>query len=312
MGALAHILWGCFPLYFRLLDDADAVEIVFHRVLWSLLLCLVLVAVTRAWVPLPALVRRPDRLLHLGVAAGFLALNWGVYIYAVNSGQVVEASLGYFINPLVSIVFGVTLLSERLRVGQWIAVGIVVAAVGVLTVGHGRPPVIALTLALSFGLYGLLKKRAGKGIDALSGLTVETLLLSPVALAGVVHLALDGSGSFTPDDPALALCLSTTGVVTAVPLLLFAGAARRIPLSTLGLLQYLTPVLQFLCGTVLLHENMPVYRWAGFGLVWVALVVLALDGLRSSRRTGCGDGPGVDRTSPQREIVLDPDGAPTR
>jgi len=283
-GAGAYVLWGIFPLYFRLLERSGALEVVVHRVLWSLLVCAVVVAVVRGWAQLRAVLGNRRQVVALGTAALLLALNWGVYVYAVNSGQVVEASLGYFVNPLVTVLLGVAVLRERLRRWQWVAVGIGGVAVLVLTVAYGRLPLIALTLACSFGLYGLIKNRVGGGVGAVTSLTTETVVLAPVALAALVCLEAGGQGHFSADPPWQALLLASTGIATVVPLLLFASAARRVPLSTMGLLQYVTPVLQLLCGVVLLGEQMPLSRWLGFALVWLALAVLTLDTLRASAR----------------------------
>jgi chloramphenicol-sensitive protein RarD len=299
-GAGAYLLWGVFPLYFRLLHRSGAAEIVLHRIAWSLLVCLAVVAVTRSRQELRAVLAAPRRLLLLGTAALALAVNWGVYVYAVNAGHVIEGSLGYYINPLVTVLLGVLVLRERLRRLQWAAVGVGAAAVAALTVAYGRPPVIALTLASSFGLYGLVKNRIGGSVGALASLTTETLTLAPFALIAVVWLEATGRGTFTADPPRQGLLLVSTGVVTVIPLLLFAASARRVPLSTLGLLQYLTPTLQLLCGVVFLGENMPTARWLGFGLVWVALALLTADSLASRRRPGAlvqasedDDTPGV-------------------
>jgi chloramphenicol-sensitive protein RarD len=283
-GVGAYGLWGVFPLYFRLLERSGALEVVVHRVLWSLVVCLAVVAATRGWHDLRSTLAEPRRVAALGVGATLLALNWGVYVYAVNSGQVVEASLGYFINPLVTVLLGVLVLRERLRPWQWAAVGIGAAAVAVLTVAHGRPPLIALTLALSFGLYGLIKNRVGAGVGAVASLTTETVVLA--LPAGIVLTWLEGTGNghFTQNPPWQGLLLASVGVATVVPLLFFAASARRVPLSTLGLLQYLTPILQLMCGVLLLGEHMPAARWAGFALVWVALVVLTVDMLRTASR----------------------------
>ncbi len=281
-GAGAYLLWGLFPLYFHLLLPAGALEILVHRVVWSLLLCLLVVAVLRdvAWVR--PLLAAPRRLVRLAVAAVFLALNWGVYIYGVNSGQVVETSLGYFINPLVTVLLGVFLLHERLRRLQWVAVALGAVAVVVLTVDYGRPPWIALILAGSFATYGLMKKRIGVDLGALASLTTETTLLFPFALAALVWLEVTGRGTLTGHGAGHGLLLASTGVVTAVPLLLFAAAARRVPLTTIGLLQFTTPVLQLLCGVLLLGEYVPPSRWVGFSVVWLALLVLSVDSVRSA------------------------------
>jgi chloramphenicol-sensitive protein RarD len=283
-GAGAYALWGVFPLYFHLLLPAGAVEVVVHRVLWSVVVCLLAVAVLRdiGWVR--PLLRAPRSMLALAVAAAVIALNWGVYVYAVNSGHVVEAALGYFINPLVTVLAGVVLLHERLRRLQWAAVGLGLVAVLVLTVDYGRPPWIALVLAVSFATYGLMKNKVGVGLGALGSLTSETLLLAPFAMAGLVWLELAGQGTFASEPPGHALLLVSTGLATAGPLLLFAAAARRVPLTTIGLLQFMTPVLQLLCGVLLLGERVPPSRWVGFGVVWLALALLSWDSLRTARR----------------------------
>jgi chloramphenicol-sensitive protein RarD len=283
-GFSAYLLWGIFPLYFRLLDRAGALEILLHRVLWSLIICVILIAATSAGAEIRAILASGRQLLVLGTAAVAIAVNWGVYIYAVNSGQVIEASLGYFINPLVTVALGVIVLRERLRPLQWIAVGVSVLAVAVLTVDYGHPPYLALTLACSFGTYGLLKNRVGARVGAVAGLTTETLVLAPAAAIAVIVMAANGHSSFTENPPWQALLLASTGLITVIPLLLFASAARRVPLTTMGLLQYLTPVLQLLCGVLLLGEQMAASRWAGFGLVWAALVLLTIDSLRTARR----------------------------
>jgi chloramphenicol-sensitive protein RarD len=283
-GFGAYLLWGIFPLYFRLMNRSGAFEILLHRVLWSLLICLGLIAAGRSWLELKTVLRSRRQLLTLSAAAFAVALNWGVYIYAVNSDQVVEASLGYFINPLVTVALGVIVLRERLRVTQWVAVGIGALAVAVLTIAYGHLPYIALTLAASFGLYGLLKNRVGGQVGAVAGLTTETLVLAPIAAVAVAVLTIRGDSSFLTNPPWQALLLASTGVITVAPLLLFASAARRVPLTTMGLLQYLTPVLQLLCGVLLLGEQMAPSRWAGFGLVWTALAILTFDSLRAARR----------------------------
>jgi chloramphenicol-sensitive protein RarD len=291
LGLAAYLLWGVFPLYFPLLAPAGAVEVLLHRVLWSLVVCAVVLTVLQArrrsaWAPVLALARSPRTLALLAVAALVIAVNWGVYIYATTTGHVIEASLGYFVNPLVTVALAVLLLGERLRRLQWAAVGVGLLAVVVLTVDYGHPPWIALVLAVSFGTYGLAKKKlggtGGQGLSALTSLTAETVLLAPLALVALVVVEATGRGSFTADAPWHPLLLASTGVVTAVPLLLFAAAARRVPLTTTGLLQYVTPVLQLALGVLVLGERMPASRWAGFALVWVALVLLTVDMLRAA------------------------------
>ncbi|HEY6798748.1 MAG TPA: EamA family transporter RarD [Kineosporiaceae bacterium] len=283
-GITAYLIWGIFPLYFHALRRSGAVEILLHRVLWSLVVCLGVLTVGRAWPQVRAALHRRHDAALLATASALLAVNWGVYVYAVNSGQVLEASLGYYINPLVTVLFGVLALRERLRPVQWAAVGTGGAAVAVLTGAYGRLPWIALALALSFGGYGLIKNRVGGSVGALASLSVETLTLAPVAIAGVVWLQATGRGTFTDDAPAQGLLLASAGLATVVPLLFFAAAARRVPLSTMGLLQYLTPTLQLICGVVFLGEHMPLARWLGFGLVWIALALLTADSLTTARR----------------------------
>lgn len=284
-GFAAFFIWGAFPLYFRALDRSGAVEIVLHRVVWSLLVCLALLAAMRAFDEYRTVLRDRRQVAALGTAAVAIAVNWGIYVYAVNSGQVVEAALGYFINPLAMVALGVIVLGERLRPLQWAAIGVGLLAVVVLTAAYGKAPVIALGLAASFSVYGLIKKRAGVEVGAVPGLATETLVLAPFALLGIAFLAASGESTFTEDWPTQALLLASAGAVTAAPLLLFAAAARHIPLTTIGLLQYLTPVLQFLCGVLLLDEHMPLERWIGFGLVWVALIIFTFDSLAAARRS---------------------------
>jgi chloramphenicol-sensitive protein RarD len=282
-GVAAYALWGVFPLYFPLLEPAGQFEIIAHRVVWSLAFCLVALAVTRSWRKFAALWRRPRTLALLGTAAVVLAVNWTVYVYGVNSGHVVDASLGYFINPLVTVLLAVLVLGERLRPVQWAALGLGTVAVLVIALGHASVPWIAVVLALSFGLYGLIKSRVGGHVEAAPGLAVETTVLAPLAGGYWIWLQTHGASTFAAYGGWHAAALASAGVVTAVPLLLFGAAARRLPLSVLGLIQYLTPVLQFLIGVAVQHERMSPARWAGFALVWAALVVLLADGARHRR-----------------------------
>ena len=280
-GLAAYSLWGLFPLYFPLLEPAGGLEIVAHRVLWSLVFVGLLLTVLRRWSHVRALVTDGRRLLVLAGAGLLIAVNWLVFVYGVNSGQVVETSLGYFINPLVSVLLGVVVFSERLRVLQWVAVGIAAVAVTVLTVDYGRPPWIALALAASFGLYGVMKKLVR--VEAAPGLFVETALVAVPAAVVLAVLHSDGHGTFGNEGAGHALLLASCGIATAVPLLLFAAAARRIPLSTVGLLQYLTPLMQLAIGVFVYDEPMPPARLAGFVIVWVALAVFTVDSLRHAR-----------------------------
>ena len=280
-GLGAYGLWGVFPLYFPLLEPAGGLEIVAHRVVWSLLFIAALLTVRRGWSQVRATVANRRALLVLAVAAVLIAVNWLVYVYAVNSGHVVEASLGYFINPLVSVVLGVVVFRERLRRLQWVAVGTAVVAVVVLTVDYGHPPWISLALAASFGLYGLLKKVVR--VDAAPGLFVETAVVFLPALAVIGLLSADGEAAFGHEGVGHGLLLATSGLATAVPLLLFAAAASRVPLSTIGLLQYVTPLMQLSLGVFVFHEPMPPARLVGFAIVWLALAVFTADMLRQAR-----------------------------
>jgi chloramphenicol-sensitive protein RarD len=280
-GIGAYGIWGFFPLYFPLLEPASPLEILCERFVFSLVFMALILTLTRSWSRLTPVLRDRRAMLMLCVAALAIAVNWGTYIWAVNDGQVVEASLGYFINPLVLVLIGVMLLGERLRTLQWVAVAIAALAVVVLTVALGRLPWIALVLAFSFALYGLIKKVAR--VDPQASLTIETAVASPFALAYLVYLQSSGELVLFHHATSTTLLLMGTGIITAIPLLLFGGAANRIPLTTMGLLQYLTPIIQFAIGVWIVGESMPPARWAGFAIVWVALVVFSYDGLRKGR-----------------------------
>ncbi|MBM0239482.1 EamA family transporter RarD [Micromonospora sp. ATA32] len=282
-GFGAYLLWGFFPLYFKLLRPTGPVEILAHRVVWSLVFVALLLAAMRNIGFLRALLRRPRALAGMVAAAALIAVNWGTYIYGVNSDRVVETALGYFINPLVVVLLGVTVLRERLRPTQWAALGVGALAVAVLAVDYGRPPYLALTLALSFAGYGLVKKRLG--LPAAEGLFVESAVLALPALAYLGWLAWRSESTFGHVSAGHTALLVLAGAATAIPLLLFAGAANRLPLSGLGMLQYLAPILQLGCGVLIFHEPMPPARLAGFALVWVALIVFTVDALRQARRS---------------------------
>ena len=256
-----------------------------HRVVWSLAFVLVVLAARRRWDWLRPLLADRATMARLSLAAVLIAANWALYIWGVNNEHVVETSLGYFVNPVVTVLIGVLVLHERLRRLQWAAVAVGAAAVVVLTVDYGRPPWIALGLAGSFATYGLLKKQVGPRVGALQSLAVETAVISLPALGFLVALELRGEGQLGRSGVGHGLLLASAGVVTAVPLLFFAAAARRVPLSVLGLLQYLTPVLQFLLGVLLYDEPMPASRLVGFTLIWAALALLTFDSLRHRRRT---------------------------
>lgn len=281
-GVAAYTLWGAFPLYFPLLEPASAFEILGHRIVWSFLVMAALVVATRRTAYFRRLLAGGRATVLLAAAACLVSVNWSTYIWAVNNAHVVEASLGYFINPLVSVVMGIAVLGESLRRTQWLAVGIAAVAVVVLAVDYGRPPWIAVTLALTFGTYGLAKKLANVG--AVESLAFETMLVSPVAAAYLGWLAGQGRLDFVAGGPAHGLLLATTGVVTAVPLILFGAAATRIPLVTIGLLQYLAPVFQFALGVLWFGEAMPAGRWIGFVLVWIALAMFTTEAVRHHRR----------------------------
>ena len=275
-------MWGFFPLYWPLLKPSGAVEILAHRIFWSMVIMLVAVVVMRRGRALRATVAQRRTRWLLALAALLITVNWGTYIYGVNSDHVVETSLGYFINPLVSVLMGVALLGERLRRLQWVALALAGVAVLGLTVEYGRPPWIALILAFSFASYGLVKKKANAG--AVESLVVETLVVSPAALVYLGFLYASGASTFTTTGPVHSLLIVGTGLITVIPLLCFGGAATRIPLSTLGLMQYLTPTVQFILGLVVFGEPMPPLRLAGFALIWAALALFTFDTLRNRRR----------------------------
>jgi len=279
-GVSAYTLWGLFPIYWPLLKPADPLEIVSHRAVWTLVFCFIILALTKTLKSTLALLKRPKIVAGLFLSSILISINWIIYIYAANTGHVIEASLGYFINPLVVIATGVIVLKEKMRPLQWLAVGIATIGVAVLTIDYGRLPWIALGLALSWGSYGLVKKQLGLG--ALEGLSIETLLSSGFYLGYLLWLGNRGEGQFS-HSLTLTLLFIGGGAVTAIPLLLFNGSTNRLPLTLVGLLQYITPTIQFCIGVWYYHEDMPAARWAGFLIIWVALMSLALDLIRSSR-----------------------------
>jgi chloramphenicol-sensitive protein RarD len=274
-------MWGLLPLYFHLLAAVPPLDIVLHRSLWSLAFVLVLLAALRRWTWLREIVRRPRAFGVAALSALLLSTNWLVYVWAVNNGRVVESSLGYFITPLVNVTLGYFLLHERLRPAQWCALAVASAGVLWLTIAAGSLPWVGLVLAASFGIYGLMRKTAPLG--ALEGLALETLLLAPFAASLLAWRASHGDGAFVGDAWLLAL-LVASGPLTALPLLLFAAGARRIPLTTLGVLQYIGPTIQFALGVWLFHEPFGGSRLAGFALIWLALVIYTAEGLLSMRR----------------------------
>ena len=278
-GAGAYLIWGSFPLLIQLSKFASPFETVVWRVVFGFLFAALLVTITKTWDQIVALVKTPKKLLWVAVAAIFIFINWQVYVVAVVTGNVIETSLGYFINPLVTVMFAVILLKEKLRRMQWVALSVGFIAVVVLTIDYGRPPWIAIILALSFGTYSLAKNRVGRNIGALQSFTIESATVLPIAIIQLIVVASLGPVMIL-SGPMEAAVLIGFGIMTAVPLILFGAAASRIPLSMIGFIQYLTPVLQFSVGYFILGEEMPPVRWIGFGLVWVSLVILTSDAIR--------------------------------
>jgi chloramphenicol-sensitive protein RarD len=279
-GVSAYSLWGAFPLYWPLLEPANPLEIVSHRAVWTLVFCFIVLAATKALKSTLATLKRQTVAIKLFLSSMLISVNWLVYIWATNNEHVVEASLGYYINPLIIIGFGVIFLKEKMRALQWAAVIIASIGVLVLTFDYGRLPWIALALAVSWGSYGLIKKQLGLG--ALEGLAIETFISSFFYLAYLIYIGNQGTGQFGHSWGLTALLISA-GAVTAIPLLLFNGSTNRLPFTTIGLLQYITPTLQFSIGVWVLNEDMPTARWIGFLIIWAALVTLAIDLIKSSR-----------------------------
>ncbi|CAM2734875.1 EamA family transporter RarD [Actinomyces slackii] len=282
-----YVLWGFFPLYFRLLDAAGSVEIIGHRIIWAMVTCLLLIAVRRRWSAIRRLLTTPRLVLSASVSGVLVSVNWLVYVYGVNTGRTADAALGYFINPLVTVALAALVLGERLRPAHRASLALAAAGVGVLVVMQGSLPWISLALAFSFGLYGLVKKRVARQVDALTGLCAETLIVSPVALAYLGWLAAHGQAAVQgPQGSAwLGALLVLAGPVTAAPLLLFAAGTRRVPLSVVGLSQYFAPIIQFLLAWLVFHEEIPPARWAAMVLVWMAVAVFVADALRQLART---------------------------
>ncbi len=273
----SYVLWGFLPLFFLSLAPTGPVEIVAWRIVLSLAFCALLLTVTRGWTRFRVILADRATMANLAIASVFILVNWLVYVFAALSGHVVEAALGYFTNPIVTVLLGVIVLRERLRPLQWVAIAVSVVAVLVLAIGYGSFPWIAITLAFTFGFYGLVKKRVGPRADAIGGLTAETLILSPLAAIGLVVIAMTTGLSMGTVSPLHTVLLLSAGVVTAVPLILFAAAARRLPLVYMGLVQYFAPIMQLIIGVVFLQEAMPLERWIGFGIVWLALIILTID-----------------------------------
>jgi len=279
-GVSAYTLWGLFPIYWPLLEPANPVEIVSHRAVWTLVFCFIILWLTKTLKSTLALLKRPKIVAGLFLGSILISINWIIYIYAATSGHVVEASLGYYINPIVVIATGVLILKEKMRPLQWVSVGVATLGVAVLTLDYGRLPWIALGLAFSWGGYGLVKKQLGLG--ALEGLSIETLISSGAYLAYLIWLGNQGGGQFGVSWKITLLFIGG-GAVTAIPLLLFNGATNRLPLTLIGLLQYITPTIQFSIGVWYFNEDMPAARWIGFVIIWIALVALAFDLIKSGR-----------------------------
>ena len=279
-GVSAYVLWGLFPLYWPLLQPANALEIVSHRAVWTMVFCIVVLALTHALKSTLATFKRPKVAIKLLTTTILISINWLVYIWATNNNHVVEASLGYYINPLIIIAFGVILLKEKMRPLQWAAVSIATIGVVVLTVDYGRLPWVALALALSWGTYGLVKKQLGLG--ALEGLAIETMIAFIPYCGYLIFIGAKGEGQFG-NGTVLTILLFSAGAITAIPLLLFNGSTNRLPYSTIGLLQYITPTIQFSIGVWVNHEAMPTARWVGFIFIWLALITLAGDLVKSGR-----------------------------
>lgn len=274
------MLWGAFPLYWPLLEPASALEIVSHRAVWTMVFCIIILAITKSLKATRETMKRPKVAAKLFLTSILISINWLVYIWATNNGHVVEASLGYYINPLVMIGFGIIILKEKMRALQWSAVGIAAFGVLVLTIDYGRLPWIALTLAISWGSYGFIKKQLGLG--ALEGLAIETLIASLPYLLYLIYIGNNGTGQFG-HGPGITILLISAGAITAIPLLLFNGSTTRLPLTVIGLLQYITPTIQFSIGVWVRHEDMPAARWVGFLIIWIALITLAIDLIKSGR-----------------------------
>ena len=280
-GIGAYALWGFFPIYWKYLHDVPALQVIGHRIGWSFLLLILVILVSRQWMEFRSAVSQPKVIGIYSIAAVLLSINWLVYVWGVNAGFIVETSLGYFINPLLSVLLGVIFLRERLRPAQWIPVSIAAIGVIYLTIVYGRLPWIALSLAVSFGFYGLVKKLAPLG--SLHGLTLETGIVFPAALIYLLIVESNGSGAFLHQTTLTDILLIGAGVVTTIPLLMFASAAKQIPLTVIGLLQYIAPTLQFLIGVFIYKEPFDQSHLVGFGIVWVALVTFWVENYLSRR-----------------------------
>ena len=286
-GIAAYGIWALFPFYFRAVDYVAPIEIIANRIIWSFVLLMIIMTVTRQWGTLRIAASNRKALGLVALGAIFVAANWSTYVIAISTNHALQASLGYFINPLVIVGLGVFVLKERLRPMQWLAVAIAALAVLVLTVSYGSLPWIALILAFSWAIYGFIKRYVGWG--AIESIAVETAVLTPVALAVMLVLFLNGTAVFFADGISTSLLLMLAGPITTIPLLFFTGAATRVPFSTLGLLQYITTIGLFIVGVVFFGEEMSQMRWVGFAMIWVALIVFTIDARRHMRTTSLRD-----------------------
>ena len=280
-GIGAYVLWGFFPIYWKHLHDVPALQVIGHRISWSFIMLLVYILLTGQWKEFRSVSFEWKTVGIYSIAAVLLSLNWLIYVWGVNAGFIIETSLGYFINPLLSVLLGVLFLHERLRPTQWIPIGLATLGVGYLTVVYGRPPLIALSLALTFGFYGFVKKLSPLG--SLYGLTLETGIVFPVALIYLIFVGLTGTGAFMNDNPSVSLLLIGAGIVTTIPLLLFSSAAKLIPLALIGMLQFIAPTIQFLIGVFVYNEPFDRAHLIGFSIVWLALIIFALESYMANR-----------------------------
>ena len=280
-GIAAYVMWGVFPIYWKLLYDVPAIQVIGHRIIWSFALLILFILLTKQWKQFRSAALTPKTLGLYSIAGALLTVNWLVYVWGVNAGFIIETSLGYFINPLISVLLGVIFLHERLRPAQWIPVALATVGVTYLTIAYGRLPWIALSLAFSFGFYGFVKKLAPLG--SLYGLTLETGIVFPIALLYLAFVGLNGTGAFSHEGAQIDLLLIGAGVVTTIPLLMFASAARQIPLTVVGLLQYIAPTMQFLIGVFLYKEPFDRAHLIGFGIVWIALIIFWVENFIGNR-----------------------------
>ena len=280
-GIGAYALWGFFPIYWKFLHEVPALQVIGHRIGWSFIILVAFILLTKQWQDFRAVAFHPKTIATYAIAGILLSINWLVYVWGVNADFIVETSLGYFINPLLSVLLGVIFLRERLRLAQWIPVALAAIGVLYLTFVYGRLPWIALTLAFSFGIYGLVKKIAPLG--SLYGLTLETAMVLPFALVYLLVMEVNGTGAFLHDGPTIDLLLAGAGIVTTIPLLMFASAAKQIPLTMVGILQYIAPTLQFLIGVFIYKEPFDHAHLIGFGIVWLALIIFWVENFIAHR-----------------------------